>query len=281
MVLIAFWLTLQASGAASPCTQSLGSASTANAEFCAGEQAVRLADAAPKGSVERTRHLEEAVNYYRLGVNLANDAGVKERALEGLADLFDAPRLNRPDALEGVFRQQISLTPQRLAPQFPLARLQEDQGLIDTAEDTLVAARRQQPTAEDPYKMLAQFYARRVTALHQIGQAQTAPKPNDQPGERDADGVYRVGGGIEPPKRLDVAYYPPEAMAAAIQGPVRVEVVINETGQVTDTKVVRSIPLLDDAALAAVREWRFKPTLVNGQPVPARNTVVVNFTLPK
>jgi TonB family protein len=221
------------------------------------------------------------VSHYRKGVDLASDAAIKDRALQVLADLFDEPRLNRLDALEGILREQIALNPQRLAPHFRLARLQEDQGLIDTAEDTLVAVRRQQPTAEDPYKMLAQFYARRVTALHQLTQTQTPRKTNDQPGERDADGVYRVGGGIEPPKRLDVPQYPPEAMAVAIQGTVGVEVVINEAGRVTDTKVVRSVPLLDDAALAAVREWRYQPTLVNGQPVPVRNTVVVNFTLPK
>jgi len=83
MVLIALLLTLQASSAASTCTQTLGAASIANAELCAGEQAVRLADAAPKGSAERTRHLEEAVSHYRTGVNLANDAGVKPTLVNG------------------------------------------------------------------------------------------------------------------------------------------------------------------------------------------------------
>jgi protein TonB len=76
-----------------------------------------------------------------------------------------------------------------------------------------------------------------------------------------------------------VPQYPREAMVAAIQGAVSVEVVINEAGQVTDAKVVRSVPLLDEAALKAVREWRFAPTLVNGQPVAVRNTLMVNFSL--
>jgi TonB family protein len=281
MVLLALMLALQNGPAPSPCAQAVGTISTATAEVCQGEEAIRLADAAAKGTPERTRHLEEAVRRYRRGVDLANDPDLKERALTALADLFDAPRLNRPDALEGVLRELIALNPHRLAPQFRLAKLQEDQGLIDTAEDTLVAARRQQPASEEPYKMLAQFYARRVTALHQLAQAQIPPKANDQPGERDADGVYRVGGGIDSPKRLDVPQYPPEAMAVAIQGAVGVEVVINEGGQITDAKVVRSIPLLDEAALTAVREWRFKPTLMNGRPVPVRTTVMVNFTLPK
>jgi protein TonB len=41
---------------------------------------------------------------------------------------------------------------------------------------------------------------------------------------------------------------------------------------------MRSVPLLDDAALAAVRTWQYEPTLLNGQPVPVRMTVTVNFT---
>jgi protein TonB len=102
---------------------------------------------------------------------------------------------------------------------------------------------------------------------------------NDQPGEKDADGVYRVGGGIDQPSRLDIPQFPPEAMAVGVQGVVQVEVVINEEGRVTQPKITRSVPLLDDSALAAVREWRFRPTLVNGQPVAVRTTLNVNFTL--
>jgi protein TonB len=49
---------------------------------------------------------------------------------------------------------------------------------------------------------------------------------------------------------------------------------------VIDAKIVQSIPLLDDAALQAVRNWQFAPSVVNGQPVPVRMNVNVNFTLP-
>jgi protein TonB len=48
---------------------------------------------------------------------------------------------------------------------------------------------------------------------------------------------------------------------------------------VTDAKVLRSIPLLDAAALDAVRQWVFTPTTLNGTPVPVIMTVTVNFTL--
>jgi len=51
-------------------------------------------------------------------------------------------------------------------------------------------------------------------------------------------------------------------------------------GNVSDAKVVQSIPLLDDEALRAVRNGHFAPTMVNGPPVPVRMNVNVNFTLP-
>jgi periplasmic protein TonB len=56
------------------------------------------------------------------------------------------------------------------------------------------------------------------------------------------------------------------------------EIVMNEHGSVTEAKVVRSVPLLDEAALAAVRTSQYEPTLLNGQPVPVRMTVTVNFS---
>jgi protein TonB len=90
--------------------------------------------------------------------------------------------------------------------------------------------------------------------------------------------VYRVGGPVAAPLRLDVPKYPPDAVAAGITGAVLAEIVISESGNVTDAKVVRSIPLLDDAALQAVRNWHFEPTMVNGQGVPVRMVVTVNFT---
>jgi protein TonB len=55
--------------------------------------------------------------------------------------------------------------------------------------------------------------------------------------------------------------------------------VIGIDGKVADAKVLRSIPLLDQAALAAVRQWEYTPTLLNGVPVPVIMTVTVTFNL--
>ena len=100
--------------------------------------------------------------------------------------------------------------------------------------------------------MLAQFYARRATAMHKLVESQKPPERTNGPGERDDQGVYRIGGAIVPPHRLDNPVYPPEALAAGIDGVVGAEIVVNEAGNVTDVKVIRSVPLLDDAAIKAV-----------------------------
>jgi protein TonB len=69
------------------------------------------------------------------------------------------------------------------------------------------------------------------------------------------------------------------ARAAHKEGLVILEATIDEQGNVTETRLLRSIPLLDEAAVAAVRQWKFSPTLLNGVPVPIVMTVTVNFTL--
>ena len=94
-------------------------------------------------------------------------------------------------------------------------------------------------------------------------------------------GAVRVGGNIKPPvktKNVD-AIWPPVAQQARVQGVVVLEILIEEAGKVTDAKVLRSIPLLDQAAIEAVRQWEFEPTLLNGAPVPVIMTVTVQFRL--
>jgi TonB family protein len=95
-------------------------------------------------------------------------------------------------------------------------------------------------------------------------------------------GPVRVGGNIRPPTRTQSAdpVYPQTARAAGIQGVVILEVTIGEDGAVANARVLRSIPLLDQAALDAVRQWRYEPTLLNGVPTPVILTATVNFSLP-
>jgi periplasmic protein TonB len=104
----------------------------------------------------------------------------------------------------------------------------------------------------------------------------TPPPPLPQPAD-----IRRVGGDIKPPQKVvHVApVYPPLARAARVEGIVILEAVIDEDGSVRDVRLLRSVQLLDAAASEAVRQWRFTPTLLNGQPVPVVMTITVAFKL--
>jgi periplasmic protein TonB len=101
--------------------------------------------------------------------------------------------------------------------------------------------------------------------------------PVDEPVER----AVRVGGQIKAPAKIRNVHpiYPQIAQSARVQGIVIIEATIDRGGKVTETRVIRSVPLLDQAALDAVRQWEYEPTLLNGVAVPVIMTVTVNFTL--
>ena len=90
----------------------------------------------------------------------------------------------------------------------------------------------------------------------------------------------RVGGRVMEPKKIkDVApVYPAMAQSAGVTGVVEIKATIGANGKVTDAKVVRSVPLLDQAALDAVRQWEYIPMLLNGVPTSVVVTVTVSFT---
>ena len=73
--------------------------------------------------------------------------------------------------------------------------------------------------------------------------------------------------------------YPALAKQARIQGTVRLQAVIAKDGSVVELQVISGHPLLVQAALDAVRQWRYRPTLLNGEPVEVVTTIDVVFTL--
>lgn len=105
--------------------------------------------------------------------------------------------------------------------------------------------------------------------------ALSAPAPPSPPEP------VRVGGVIDAPARLVYVapVYPALARSARLEGTVVLEATIDEAGVVRHVEVLRSIPLLDAAAVAAVSRWRYTPTRLNGTAVPVRMTVTVRFTL--
>jgi TonB family protein len=93
--------------------------------------------------------------------------------------------------------------------------------------------------------------------------------------------AVRVGGDIKPPLKTRDAkpVYPPIAKDAQVQGGVILEILVDVDGKVIDQRILHSIPLLDQAALEAARQWEYTPTLLNGNPVSVLMTATVNFSL--
>lgn len=112
-----------------------------------------------------------------------------------------------------------------------------------------------------------------------IGGLEAAPPPPPPPPPPPAP--VRVGGNIAQPKPVKHVdpVYPPIAQTARVQGIVIIEATIGTDGRVTDAKVLKSVPLLDQAALDAVKQWTYTPTMLNGQAVSVIMTVTVNFAL--
>jgi TonB family protein len=147
---------------------------------------------------------------------------------------------------------QIQADPAGVAAYLDLAKLYVEQERLDEA-----------------YQLLA----RGLAVLSEARQAQAAPGPPNAP--------VRIGGDIPAPtKTRDVRpAYPEEARSAGVQGIVIIEAIVDHEGRVRDAEVLRSVAQLDDAALDAVLQWEYTPTVLNGQLVEVIMTVTVNFSL--
>jgi periplasmic protein TonB len=119
-----------------------------------------------------------------------------------------------------------------------------------------------------------------------IGSVPTAAPPPPPPPKVEAPKPVtpqriRVGGNVQAALaiRAPKPAYPPLAKQARIQGVVKLNAVIGKDGAIQDLKAVSGHPLLVPAALEAVRQWLYKPTLLNGEPVEVVTVIDVNFTL--
>jgi TonB family protein len=74
--------------------------------------------------------------------------------------------------------------------------------------------------------------------------------------------------------------YPAQALSIQVQGPVQLQATISKNGDITNLKVVSGQPMLVRAAMEAVRQWKYKPYFLNGQPVDVQTEITVNFRLP-
>jgi len=135
------------------------------------------------------------------------------------------------------------------------------------------------PTPDRPADRERDAAASRASASDRRAAVERAVREAE--GGAPVERAVRVGGRIPQPTKIRNVQpvYPQIAQRARVQGIVIIEATIDPGGKVKDTRVLRSIPLLDQAALDAVRQWEYEPTLLNGVAVPVIMTVTVNFTL--
>jgi TonB family protein len=75
--------------------------------------------------------------------------------------------------------------------------------------------------------------------------------------------------------------YPRQAIPLRLEGPVVLDATVSENGQLEDVKVVSGHTMLAQAAIDAVRQWRYRPYLLNGKPVRMQTKITVNFKMPR
>jgi protein TonB len=111
-----------------------------------------------------------------------------------------------------------------------------------------------------------------------IGDRPVVLQPPDPP--RPAGPVRVADLPVTPRKIGDVRpVYPEIARLSRLEGTVFLEAVLDTTGRVTQLRVIKSAPMFDQAALDAVRQWRYMPSLYGGHPVSVLMTITVRFTL--
>jgi len=166
---------------------------------------------------------------------------------------------------ESDLRTRIARQPNDAGPYIELAKLYADQQRYDEAIRMLQSA------------IITLQRTQGMTLTPRSNTIAAAPPVAIRPGSAPV----RVGGDVAEPKKIKhvAPVYPADAMAAGVQGVVILEAVIDTNGDVADARILRSIPMLDQAAVDAVRQWRFTPTLLNNVPVQVIMTVTVNFTL--
>ncbi len=108
-----------------------------------------------------------------------------------------------------------------------------------------------------------------------------APAAPPTPKPEAPQAPVTVGGDVQEGKAIyrPTPIYPPLARQARIQGTVVLEAIISRSGTIESLKLVQGHPMLVPAAMEAVRQWRYRPTLLNGEPVEVLTTITVHFML--
>jgi TonB family protein len=105
--------------------------------------------------------------------------------------------------------------------------------------------------------------------------------PEGPPPTEDT-GPIQVGGDVRAPEKISAPQpqYTEIARKARVQGVVIVQAIIDKQGAVTNVKVLKGLPMgLEEAAVDAIKQWKFKPATLNGRPVTVYYNLTVNFKL--
>ena len=135
------------------------------------------------------------------------------------------------------------------------------------------------PDAPEPIRIVHEVEQRLPLRLDDsaFGIPEAPPRAADLP-----EGPVQVGGDVKPPEKIFAPQpvYTELARKGRVQGVVIVQAIIDRQGNVTNIKVLRGLPMgLEEAAIQAIRRWKFKPATLNGRPVTVYYNLTVNFKL--
>jgi protein TonB len=200
--------------------------------------------------------------------DLALDAAQKRSYIQQGLEAEDRALALQPDYLEALTYKNILLRLKANASSDPL----EQKRLIDEAD---ALRNRALELQRDRQAQSPPGSAASAGAVSFLGFSE----PFDQAVARLH--AVRVGGNVRVPTKVKDAkpVYPAVAQSNRVQGVVILEALVDEAGNVANARILRSVPLLDSAALEAVSQWQFTPTNLNGGPTAIVMTVTVNFAL--
>ena len=251
------------------------------------QNGVRLLAAETEAYRQRERDLQTAQDSLR---NLTERFRELERAYRLTLEKGQSPA--NPDLMR--LQERLALLTDQMSQEERALRrattLSEAAARLEQTQELLGRARAAQEAAREAESERAAYDAR-VRALAERGliapshaQGLLSQPTNERPLVSPSGRTpVRVGAtqGIKAPTvtKSVKAEHPVVAMQARVQGTVIVEALVDEQGRVADARVVKSIPLLDRAALDAAKQWEFTPTVINGEPVPVLVTLEMNFAL--
>jgi serine/threonine-protein kinase len=203
--------------------------------------------------------------------------------------VFDVPRLIPPSPVQPTLKLSVSPvealgqpgveagTPVTLAWESGTAdKVMIDHGIGDVE---LSGSRVVKPTESLDYVATATARTGGLTATAHVRVNVKPANSQSNSGKFRPPQHVRIGGNVIAANLISqvMPVYPPLAKQARIQGVVVLEAEISKEGTIDNLKVVTGHPLLIQAAIDAVKQWRYKPTMLNNEPVPVVTTITVNF----